>query len=59
MEYKIVDQEMKSIEEAKNLGQISWREIIRELLKKENKAERKAHRLRWKHLTLIKKIGGF
>jgi len=55
MEYKIVNQEMKSIEEAKNLGQISWREIIRELLKKEIRAERKAHRLRWKHLTLIKR----
>jgi len=59
MEYKIRNQEIKSIEEAKNLGQISWREIIRELLKKEIRAERKANRLRWRYLAIIKNKGGF
>ncbi|MBA7647680.1 hypothetical protein ES703_55458 [subsurface metagenome] len=54
MEYKIENQEIKSVEEAKNLGQISWREIIHELVKKEIRAERKADRLRWRYLTIIK-----
>jgi len=54
MEYKIRNQEIKSIEEAKNLRQISWREIIHELLKKDIRAEKKANRLRWRYLTIIK-----
>ncbi len=59
MEYKIENQEIKSVEEAKNLGQISWREIIHELVKKEIRAERKANRLRWRYFNNNKKIGGF
>jgi len=55
MEYKIRNREIKSIEEAKNLGRIGWGEIIHELLKKEIRAERKANRSRWKHLTIIKR----
>jgi len=55
MEYAVGNQEIKNIEEAKNLGQISWREIIHELAKKEIRAERKANRLRWRYLTIIKR----
>lgn len=55
MEYTIVNPEIKNIEEAKNLGHISWEEIIHELLKKETRAERKANRSRWKYLTIIKR----
>jgi len=55
MKYTIGNQEIKNIEEAKNLGQISWREIILELLEKEIRAERKANRLRWRYLTIIKR----
>jgi len=55
MEYEIEKQELKSIEETKNLGQISWREIILELLEKEIRAGRKANRLRWRYLTIIKR----
>ena len=34
MEYEIENQNIKSIEDTKNLGQISWREIIHELLRR-------------------------
>jgi len=59
MEYEIENQELKSIEETKNLGQISWREIILELLEREIRAERKANRLRWRYLTIIKRKEDF
>jgi len=52
MGYMIGNQEIKNIEKIKYLGEINWREIIHELLKKEFRAERKAHRLRWRYLTL-------
>ena len=55
MEYMIRNQEIKNIKKIKYLEGISWREIIHELLKKEIRAEIKANRLRWKHLTIIKK----
>lgn len=56
MEYTTGNQEMKNIEKARNLGCISWKEIIHELLKKEIRAEKKGNRLRWRYLTIIKKI---
>lgn len=52
MEYIIGNQEIKNIEKIKYLERINWGEIIHELLKKEIRAERKAHRLRWRYLTL-------
>jgi len=55
MEYMIENQEIKNIEKAKNLGYISWKEIIHELLKKEIRAEKKGNRLRWRYLTIIKR----
>lgn len=54
MKYVIEKEEIKNIEVAKNLVQMSWREIIHELLKKEIRAERKANKLRWRYLTIIK-----
>jgi len=54
MEYTIENQEIKNIKVVKNLGHIGWEEIIHELLKKEIRAERKANRSRWRHLTIIK-----
>lgn len=55
----IGNREIKNIKEVKYLEGISWGEIIHELLKKEIRAERKANRLRWRYLTIIKKVGGF
>lgn len=55
MEYTTGNQEIKNIKEAKNLGFISWEDIIHELLTKEIRTERKANRARWKHLTIIKR----
>lgn len=51
----IGNREIKNIKEVKYLEEISWREIIHELLKREIKAERKANRLRWRYLTIIKR----
>lgn len=58
MEYAIGNQEIKNIEAAKNLGRVGWEEIIHELLKRGIGAERKANRLRWRYLTIIKRGGG-
>ena len=51
MEYMIRNREIKNIKKIKYLEGISWGEIIRELLKKEIRAEIKANRLRWRYLT--------
>ena len=47
----IENREIKNIKGIKYLEEISWVEIIHELLKKEIRAERKANRLRWRYLT--------
>jgi len=51
MEYMIRNQEIKNIKKIKYLEGITWGEIMRELLKKEIRAEIKANRLWWIYLT--------